>query len=137
MRPLLSVARPTRLAMLACVVGVGLVLIGCGSDSHHPTGFCAAPASLAVVVTVRDSISGDAAAAGAIGVLTGAGVDDTLINTDPLTLLGGDKTGTYTVTIDKPGYFRWSVSNIHVTEVGPCGNVIPVDLNAKLQPTTP
>jgi hypothetical protein len=92
---------------------------------------------MAVVVTVRDSTTGQAAADGSIGVLTGASVDDTLINADSLTLLGGEKTGTFTVTIDKPGYLTWTASNIHVTEVGECGNVLPVDLSAKLQPAPP
>jgi len=90
---------------------------------------------MAVEVEVRDSISGQAAADGAIGVLTGAAVDDTLAQRDSLTLVGGDNTGTYTVTIDKPGYLTWTASSVHVTKVGECGNVIPVDLSAKLQPT--
>ncbi|HEV7705960.1 MAG TPA: hypothetical protein VGO46_16805 [Gemmatimonadaceae bacterium] len=86
------------------------------------------------MVTVRDSISGQAAADGAIGTLVGSGVDDTLEHLDSLQIRGGDRTGTYTVTIDRPGYLTWSVSNVHVTNVARCGNVIPVDLSAKLQP---
>lgn len=136
MHPLFPVARPARLAMLACVAGVGSTLSACGSD-FGPTGRCLSVGSIAVVVTVRDSTTGRAAADGSIGVLTGASVDDTLINVDSLTILGGDKTGTFTVTIDKPGYLTWSASNIHVTEVGECGNVLPVDLSAKLQPAPP
>ncbi|HEV7705302.1 MAG TPA: hypothetical protein VGO46_13465 [Gemmatimonadaceae bacterium] len=89
------------------------------------------------MVTVRDSVSGHAAADGAIGTLVGSGVDDTLEHLDSLTIGGGDRTGTYTVTIDRPGYLRWSVSNVHVTHVAKCGNVVPVDLSAKLQPATP
>jgi hypothetical protein len=123
--------------MLSCVAGVGLVLSSCGSDSQFPIGACAAPKSLAVEVTVRDSISGQAAADGAIGVLTGAAVDDTLAHADSLTLLGGDKLGTYTVTIDRPGYLTWIASDVRVTDVGMCGNVVPVKLSAKLQRATP
>ena len=67
----------------------------------------------------------------------GADVDDTLEHVDSLRIRGGDQTGTFTVTIDRPGYLTWSASNVHVTEQGPCGNVIPVDLSAKLQPATP
>jgi hypothetical protein len=137
MPPPLSVAKPTRFAMLACALGVGSIVASCNSDSSGPTGGCLSKVSIAVVITVRDSISGDPAADGTLGILTGAGVDDTLINSDPLTLLGGDKTGTYTVTIDKPGYLTWSASDVHVTEVGECANVIPVDLSAKLQPAPP
>jgi len=100
-------------------------------------GFCAAPKSEAVVISVRDSLSGQAAADGAIGTLVGAGVDDTLEHVDSLTIRGGDQTGTYTVTIDRPGYLTWSASSVRVTKQGPCGNVIPVELNAKLQPAIP
>ncbi|MBA2684305.1 MAG: hypothetical protein H0U66_07440 [Gemmatimonadaceae bacterium] len=106
------------------------------SDSRHPTG-CTAPKSEAVVISVRDSTSGLPAADGAIGMLSGAGVDDTLEHLDSLRIRGGDQTGTYSVTIDKPGYRTWAKSNVHVTEQGPCGNVIPVDLSALLQPSAP
>jgi hypothetical protein len=92
---------------------------------------------LSVVVTVRDSISGQAAADGAIGTLIGSSVDDTLRHTDSLTLSGGDQTGTFTVHIDRPGYLTWTASDVRVTEVGPCGNVIPEQLSARLQPATP
>jgi len=135
MHLLSSNAQRARLAWVVCLVGLGWVVSSCGSGSQGPTGGCLAPISLAVEVEVRDSISGQAAADGAIGVLTGAAVDDTLAQRDSLTLVGGDNTGTYTVTIDKPGYLTWTASSVHVTKVGECGNVIPVDLSAKLQPT--
>ena len=136
MHPLSLGAPRSRASSVACLISLGWIAASCGSDTTI-VGYCAAPRSLAVVVTVRDSISGDAAADGALGVLTGASVEDTLINSDALTLLGGDKTGTYAVTIDKLGYLTWSASNIHVTKVARCGNVIPVDLSAKLQPAPP
>ena len=108
----------------------------CGSDV--PTvGFCAAAVSLSVVVSVRDSVTGRAAATGAIGTLVGEGVDDTLINADSLTLVGGNQTGTFTVTINRPGYQTWTAGDVRVTQKGPCGNVIPVQLHALLQPETP
>ena len=135
MHPLGSVAKPARLAMLACVAGVGWVLCSC-SDSSGPTGRCLSVAPRAVTVAVRDSTTGQAAADGAIGTLVGAGVNDTLFHADSLTIFGGDRLGTYTVTINRPGYRTWSASDVHVTEVGECGNVLPVPLSAKLQPAT-
>jgi len=89
------------------------------------------------VISVRDSLSGQPAADGAIGTLVGAGVDDTLEHVDSLTIRGGDQKGTYTVTIDRPGYLTWSASGVRVTQQGPCGNVIPVELIAKLQQAIP
>ncbi|MGH7632580.1 MAG: hypothetical protein ACRENC_02535 [Gemmatimonadaceae bacterium] len=88
-------------------------------------------------IEVRDSVTGQAAADGATGTLEATGVDDTLRVIDSLTMTGGDQTGTYAVTIDRPGYFTWMQSDVRVADVGPCGNVIPVNLSAKLQPATP
>jgi hypothetical protein len=122
----------TPLMFLAAIIAIAS---GCGSSTL--VCFCAAPRSLSVVVTVRDSISGQAAADGAIGTLVGGSVDDTLVQTDSLTLEGGDAMGTFTVRIDRPGYLTWTASDVHVTQQGPCGNVIPVQLGAKLQPATP
>jgi len=113
-----------------------LAAIASGCGSGNLVGFCAAPRSLSVVVTVRDSISGQAAADGAIGTLVGGSATDTLFQTDSVTLVGGDATGTFTVHVDRPGYLTWTASDVHVTQQGPCGNVIPVQLNAKLQPAT-
>lgn len=136
MYPLSSGETRARLCTIACLITLGWFAASCGSDS--PTaGYCAAPRSEAVEVTVRDSVSGQAAADGAVGTLVGSGVDDTLGHFDSLRIGGGDRTGTYSVTIDRPGYLTWSVSHVHVDAVGPCGNVIPVDLSAKLQPETP
>jgi hypothetical protein len=127
---------PTRLPMLSCLLALGWIVSGCGSDNTLIAS-CLAPKPLSVVVTVRDSTTGRAAADGTIGTLVGAGVHDTLVQADSLTLVGGDQSGTFTVTIDRPGYLTWIMSNVRVTERGPCGNVIPVELNARLQPATP
>lgn len=127
---------PIRPAALFCLVAMGWIVSGCGSDKPL-VAYCAAPASLSVVVSVRDSTSGQAAADGAIGTLVGGGITDTLSHSDSLTLRGGNSTGTFTVTIDRPGYLTWIASNVRVTEQGPCGNVIPVELDARLQPATP
>jgi hypothetical protein len=135
MQPRLSHTTPARLATLLRVLGLGWVM-SCGSD-NMPAGYCTAPVSQSVVVSVRDSTSGQPAADGAIGTLVGAGVNDTLFQSDSLTLRGGDQTGTFTVTIDRPGYLTWIMSNVRVTKHGPCGNVIPVELNAQLQRATP
>lgn len=99
--------------------------------------YCTSVAPLSVVVTVRDSVSGQAAADNSIGTLVGTGVDDTLLHRDSLTLSGGTQLGTFTVTIDRPGYLTWIANNVMVTETGSCGSVLPVQLTARLQPATP
>ena len=133
----LSHVTSTRLVTFVCLAALAALASSCGSDGTPPTAFCTSVASLSVVVTVRDSISGQAAADGAIGTLIGASVDDTLHQTDSLTLSGGDQTGTFTVHIDRPGYLTWTASDVRVTQVGPCGNVIPAQLSARLQPASP
>ena len=130
-----AVAAAPRLATLACLACVALALGGC-SDSPV-AAYCTAPASLAVQVMVRDSTSGQAAATGATGTLVGAGTSDTLFHVDSLTMVGGTQLGSYEITIDRPGYLTWRASNVRVTQKGPCGNVLPVDLSARLQPATP
>jgi hypothetical protein len=130
----LSDATSSRGTALVFLAALAAIASGCGSSNL--VGFCSAPRSLSVVVTVRDSTSGQAAADAAIGTLVGGSVTDTLIQTDSLTLVGGDATGTFTVHVEHPGYLRWTASDVHVTQQGPCGNVIPVQLSAKLQPAT-
>ena len=124
-----------RLGTLLCFLALGWIVTACSSEGV--IGACTAALPLSVVVTVRDSTSGQAAADGAIGTLVGAGLDDTLTQIDSLTLIGGNQTGTFTVTINRPGYLTWTAVNVRVTEKGPCGNVIPVQLNAPLQRETP
>lgn len=134
----LSLSHPTRTggATLICLAALAGLASACGAD-QGPIAACTSVAPLSVVVTVRDSTSGAAAANDAIGTLVGSGVDDTLSHADSLTLLGGDQLGTFTVTIDRPGYLTWTAPDVQVTQKGSCGNVIPVRLTAKLQPATP
>jgi len=125
-----------RLAALPFLLALPAIASAC-SSSDGLIAACTSVAPLSVVVTVRDSASGQAAAHGAIGTLIGAGVDDTLAHNDSLTLSGGNQTGTFTVSIDRPGYLTWTTADVSVTQKGPCGNVIPVQLSARLQRATP
>jgi hypothetical protein len=126
----------SRVAIGFCVFCMGWIASSCGSDQML-IGSCTAVASEAVEITVRDSVSGAARADGARGTLMSSSVSDTLVQLDSLRLRGGDQLGTYMVTVDRPGYLAWTASNVRVTEEGACGNVIPVQLNARLQPATP
>jgi len=130
-----SQAIPKRLMALSCLLALSWIVSGCRDDSM--VAFCTAPVPISVVVAVRDSVSGKAAADNAIGTLVGAGVDDTLMHEDSLLLSGGRTLGTFTVRIDKPGYLTWIANDVMVTQKGPCGNVLPVQLTARLQPATP
>lgn len=82
---------------------------------------------------MQDSISGRAIADAAQGTLQRGTTVDTLAHVDSLTLDGGQSLGTYSVTVDRAGYRTWTQSNVAVSNTGPCGNVQPVTLNARLQ----
>ncbi len=56
---------------------------------------------------------------------------------DSLKMSGGSALGTYLVTVERAGYVTWTMSDVHVTQSGICGNVLPVELSAGLQPATP
>jgi hypothetical protein len=135
--PSLFHATLTGRSRLVWLAALAAVASSCGAADQGPIAECTAPVSLSVVVTVRDSVSGAAAADGTVGVLSGASVSDTLLRADSLTLVGGDQLGTFSVKIDRPGYLTWTMSGVRVTQRGPCGNVIPAQLDAKLQPVTP
>ena len=66
------VRRHSWLLALPFLLCFAWILSSCGSDAT-PSGFCAAPKSEAVVISVRDAISGMSAAAGAIGTLVSVG----------------------------------------------------------------
>jgi hypothetical protein len=121
---------------MGCFMALASAVGGCGADrvdNEFPT--CPAITRPAAIVTVRDSVTGSAAADGAIATLVDSGVDDTLFQVDSLTLAGGFHTGTFTATIDRPGYLTWVAHDVHVEkEAGPCGLLIPAQLQARLQP---
>ena len=118
------------LAMLA----LGSSLLGCKDGTGPtPTGYCLAARSLAIVLDVTDSLSGVGLASQASGaVIAGAYQDSLHHSTSATVLVGGDRVGTYSVTLQHPAYRDWSTSGVEVSQVGSCGNVIPVHVAARL-----
>ena len=47
--------------------------------------------------------------------------------------LAWERAGTYTVTVQAPGYREWSQSNVRVAEAPDGCHVVPVNLTARLQ----
>jgi hypothetical protein len=108
----------------------------CSGSMDNPVGYCLAPASIAIEADVTDSVSGLSRADSATGFVQSGSSTDTLWHSPPSSLLyGGSKLGTYDVTITRPGYLVWTRSGVSVTRRGQCGNVIPVHLAARLQPS--
>jgi hypothetical protein len=112
-----------------------LLTAACGTEAQ-PLGYCTAPRSLAIEVAVTDSASGLARADSAVGSLQSGNYADSLHHSlgSSLLLSGGSELGTYEVSVSRPGYLAWSRIGVAVTQVGPCGNVEPVHLDARLQP---
>jgi hypothetical protein len=99
-------------------------------------GACTTDFRYGVVVEVRDSVTGAHAADGARLVVrdgTYADTSDQLPFTEPLTLqAAGERSGTYTLTVEKSNYQDWTRTGVRVRE-DQC-HVIPVRLAARLQP---
>jgi len=138
MCPYLSCHSRTRFGFVILFAGVVCAVSSCSSASPIAAiAACTAAPSMAIVVSVRDSTTGAPAATDAFGTITSAGVVDTLQHSDSLKMFGGIELGTYDVDIERPGYLPWTASGVHVTEVGMCGNVVPVQLSARLQMAMP
>ena len=117
------------------VVGTFVLTAAACSDTRIAP--CTGLPSRAILVAVRDSVTGVAAADGSFGTVETAGKVDTLTQSDSLLMFAGDRLGTYSVAIQHAGYADWSASNVDVTHLGSCGNVLPVQLTARLQPSMP
>lgn len=112
------------------------LLLAAGCSDYGPNAACAAVRSIAIEVNVTDSITGLARADSATGLVQSGSYTDSLLpyGSTPNLLFAGDRLGTYSVTVSRPGYATWSRTGIAVTNRGACGNVLPVQLDAPLQP---
>src|SRR5262249_24527036 len=93
----------------------------------------------AIVIEVRDAITGGPAACGAVGqIQSGEDIevltelDDCASQPDALVLEGGTRAGTYTVTLTKSGYQTWVLNDV-VVRSARCG-LVPTHLSASLLP---
>jgi hypothetical protein len=113
---------------------VAVVLSAC--TDLGPNAACTATRSIAIEVSVTDSITGLARADSATGFVQAGSYSDPLLpyGNSATLLFGGDRLGTYSVTVTRPGYATWSRSGIAVTQKSICGSVLPVHLDALLQP---
>jgi hypothetical protein len=126
---------PHRLLRDLSAVTATWVVAGC-SNASIPVGFCTAPRSIAIEVEVHDSVTGAPRADSAIGTVATAAYADSLHHDgSDTTLYGGDRLGTYQVLVRRPDYGDWHQTGIVVSTTGPCGNVLPVQLEARLVPT--
>lgn len=99
---------------------------------------CTTEAVPALVVEVRDAITGAPAAANAVGQAEDGDFKADLIGADrgadALSLYGPfERAGTYRITVEKPGYATWQEVGVEVSR-DEC-HVRTVHLRADLQPS--
>ena len=110
----------------------GLFLMG-GLAACSDSTDCS-PTDGAIIVQVRDSVSGLPAAGAAVGRIRSPSFYGTLgQTTDDLTLTGAAPPGRYEVTVIAPGYQTWSESRVDVESASGCG-AETTTIEALLQP---
>jgi hypothetical protein len=121
--------------MLAAAVGA-TACEGAAYDANGPVAYCTATRPIAIIVSVRDSITLAARADSATGTVQSGTYVDTLRLYSPgnTTLFGGTQLGTYAVTVQRAGYHTWTRSGVQVNQTGSCGNPVTVSVDALLQP---
>ena len=119
-------------ALLAAVTL--LALAACGRISDFPVD-CPDIVPVAVRVAAQDSITGANVTPGATLVLRDAAYSDSVVAPPVVTLvgLGGNRAGTYAVTVRQSGYLTWTKTEVKVEE-GECG-ARTVELVARLKPS--
>jgi len=130
------------LKMRSNIVMIGILCGAVGCATSHATAprICTAVEIPAIKLTVRDSITGAAAAANAVLVArqwegTPSGVDSGYM-TDSLTMLVGEMPATYDLTLTKPGYSDWIATGLSVASADPQGcHPVTLSVQALLQPT--
>ena len=125
-----------RLSPLPPLAIAVLVVSGCGE--YREDYACLASVEPAIILEIRDSVSGAGRAASAVATVSDGGFSDTLYLlppdlTDSAYRQGpNERGGTYDLTISTPGYLTWTLNSIEVDE-NVC-HVATVRLTAHLTP---
>jgi hypothetical protein len=127
--------------MLRSTLAIGIIASVTSLASACAVGPCDTGIFPSIVVEVRDSVTGSAAAAGADGRAIDGSYVVTLevydfdIDGAPRSLaMPGERAGTYTVRVTKPGYLPWERKNVQVDDLR-C-HTDQVQFTAQLQPAT-
>ena len=117
-------------------LGIFCCFLASACDTAEPV-LCTLEARPGIEIEVRDAVTGEAAAAGAVGIATENAFADTLMAFSPLPdgvplVLTGlyERAGTYEILITKAGYNAWRVSGVKI-ERDEC-HVKTVRLEARL-----
>jgi hypothetical protein len=122
------------------VLGLGFALLGLVSACRRPTSpgpICTMIFVYGLAVEIRDAVTGAGIAAGAVAVAREGSYSETLEHgpVDSVSVHGaGERAGTYTITVSRPGYVAWTSPPIKVT-ADQC-HVQPVLVKARLAPAS-
>lgn len=133
-----TLSSPRPVVVAGALFGVAAAtVIACGS----PTDVCVAIPVSAVAVHVRDARTGAFSASNTTLIASSVGYADTVSygpipTADSLPLRAGNRPGTYSLLVRKPGYRDWGRSGVTVREAAPpCGGrPVTVELDAVLEP---
>ena len=92
---------------------------------------CVAIGVAGVRLFVSDAITGQVPAA-VVATITEGTYSDTLDSSGGVYYGAWERTGTYTVAVESPGYARWSKADVRVTRGGSCGYLRQVSLSSTL-----
>lgn len=104
-------------------------LVGCGNPL-----VCTGEARPGLVVSVEHAGTGEPVAGALVVASDGAFADSARTREGRGVILALERPGTYEVTAEKEGFFRWTRSGVEVDE-GPC-HVETVALTARLTPNS-
>src|SRR5678816_946529 len=100
--------RLTHTASFLAVTAAAAALASCGGDgATSPLFYCTSTRPIAISISVRDSVTQEAVADSATGMLFSVHGTETLLRADTLTLFGGMSLGAYDVAVQRPGYRTW------------------------------
>ena len=106
-------------------------------DAFGPR-LCPDSVNPAIVVEVRDAVSGGPAAVNSVGTLRSGAFIETIEPLGELTLISERAgVGTYRVEVRKAGYRDWVADDVRVRETGgACSAIQTVTLRATLEPVS-
>jgi hypothetical protein len=127
--------------MRKCFVGWYSILIGAVACSGSTSPVCTQESRAGLLVYVKDSLTRAGVASGASLVVREGSYKDSVAAPDSSPFLdnqplsaAAERSGTYQLTVLKPGYATWLQSNVRVTS-NVC-HVNTVTLTALLQPAS-
>lgn len=122
-----------RLTALRTALVVAAVVMSSGC-SLITADDCVSVGVSGVQVSVLDGQTGEVPA-GAVVTITDGAYTETPVGRNGVFTGAIERTGTYTVTVDAPGYARWTRDDVNVGRTGSCGYLQTAAISSELERT--